>query len=370
MSKKEENTVVKLPVEMIKTDEEYDKLDPDDPEIQSRARSLVRERQLQPILVNQDYKIVDGRRRLLATRIKGLPTIDAYVKVFESEIDEKIAELTANFERKHYSNLELHEMADNLFKLYEEKGEDYVTRGKSSESELLENPNTTIRRIAKKSKTRWYDERKHWEKLTPDLKKHAIELDISIERLKDVSMMSQEDQQYVADKISQPKYRFEWTKLFTERSSDLMRRVKLETGQYEEPAKMPAKKKESPKIDKRQPFNRSQLGNLTKFLQTAPFPDSRQGWVIGLRIAVNEKKKYFRIIFQLDSNTKLARQQEKSLKRLHDMFKDIKGYKGCYTIEPVSFDPQDGYWINETEKITPATKNPFFACTSKHESLF
>ena len=97
------DTLELLPVEMIKTDAEYKELDPEDPEIQSRARSLVRDTQLQPILIDQDFNIVDGRKRLLASRMKGLPKIYAYVKHFESDVDKKIAVLIANFERTHFT---------------------------------------------------------------------------------------------------------------------------------------------------------------------------------------------------------------------------------------------------------------------------
>lgn len=371
MAKKfKENQVERLPVEMITTDEEYDKLDPKDPEIQSRARSIVRDRQLQPILVNQDLKIVDGRKRLLATKVAGLPNIDVYVKYFESESREKIAELIANFERSHFTSWELQDIDENLKELYAKEGIPYQTRG-VSDATLAENPTTEVIRISGKSKTRFYTEKKIWTNLDPRIQQRVKELDLSVVRAKDISMMSADEQNVVADMLDDPKTHYEWMKLFQERSPELARRVR-DILRPQEPVKEPAKKikKEVPKIDNRDPFNRNQLGNLTRFLQTAPFPDSRQGWLIGVRIAVNEKKKYFRIIFQLDANTKLTKEQEKSLKHLHGLFKDIKGYKGCYTIEPVSFDPQDGYWVNETEKITPKDKNAFFACTSKHKSLF
>ncbi|MBA3017886.1 MAG: hypothetical protein FP811_07035, partial [Desulfobacteraceae bacterium] len=71
-------------------------------DIEELACSIKDRGQLQPIIIDQMYNLIDGHRRLLACKHINRPII-AIIKPSESELDRKVDELVANIHRKDFT---------------------------------------------------------------------------------------------------------------------------------------------------------------------------------------------------------------------------------------------------------------------------
>lgn len=71
-------------------------------DIEELACSIKDRGQLQPIIIDQMYNLIDGHRRLLACKHINRPVI-AIIKPSESELDRKADELIANIHRKDFT---------------------------------------------------------------------------------------------------------------------------------------------------------------------------------------------------------------------------------------------------------------------------
>ena len=86
------------------------------PRIEELAQSIKDHGQLTPIIINQDYRLVAGERRILAHQLADIKMIQAIIKPLD-EIDHRINEIVENLEREDFiwqdeikAQKDLHEM--------------------------------------------------------------------------------------------------------------------------------------------------------------------------------------------------------------------------------------------------------------------
>ena len=85
------------------------------------AESIKTKGLIQPISINQNYKLLAGGRRYLAHELAGLPTIDCVMRETTDELDEREVELFENIHRKDMTWQEKLRATAAIHKLMQEK---------------------------------------------------------------------------------------------------------------------------------------------------------------------------------------------------------------------------------------------------------
>lgn len=123
--------VLELPPYKIKVREGLDRFREDMGDIEKLKESIVRTRQILPIVITREYELIDGGRRLAACLLAGI-NVKA---VFEDVVDDyemRVLELEANLYRKEYTPAEEAQAIKELHQLKQEKfgkGESGTTAG-------------------------------------------------------------------------------------------------------------------------------------------------------------------------------------------------------------------------------------------------
>ncbi len=126
MAKRNEKKIVNLPTDKIIVE---DRQRTDMGNIDELAVSIAAKGLIQPITITPDYRLLAGGRRLAATKLAELPTIDCIIRPTEDKLDEREIEL---FENIHRKDLEWPEQAiatQQIHTLMQEKhGDEWTQR--------------------------------------------------------------------------------------------------------------------------------------------------------------------------------------------------------------------------------------------------
>jgi ParB family chromosome partitioning protein len=186
--------VEKVPVSMVDGDPEQPRRHFDEQELRELADSLREHGQLQPVRVRRvtatgRYVVVAGERRLRASKLAGLPTIDAIVLEERVSIDRvRIEQVVENLQRSQLSPLETAEAYRKLINLWGVSQAELARRlgvGTATVSRalsLLEAPEETRAKIAagesvRQATSKPRQSRKRNTAAKPD-KRRAIELEL------------------------------------------------------------------------------------------------------------------------------------------------------------------------------------------------
>ena len=105
---------MQIPVETIKIRKRIRK---DLGDINSLASSLKKYGQLSPIIVDQDYQLIAGHRRLEAAKQLGWRTVEIIVVDKNTDIEKLEIELEENIQRRNLSTEEISDGINTLHKL-------------------------------------------------------------------------------------------------------------------------------------------------------------------------------------------------------------------------------------------------------------
>jgi ParB/RepB/Spo0J family partition protein len=133
------NTIM-IPIDQIKV---VDRVREDKGDIESLAEKIKEKGLIQPITVDQNYKLIAGERRLLAHKALGLTKIEAIIRSTKDAIDLREVELIENIARKDMTWQEIAKGEKAIFDLKSKNGK----WSERKQAEMLEQSKTQTHRM-------------------------------------------------------------------------------------------------------------------------------------------------------------------------------------------------------------------------------
>ena len=171
--------VIWIPLTKLSFDKEFKELfSQEEDKVQRIAENMKQNGfdRSQPIIVNEEFKILDGNSRFMASQLAGLKEVPVIMKKFESKDEALVYELHLQLDRRNLSDSEIYTAYQKLAALKNAAGEKAKT-----DVEIAEELKISPRQISKMKEV----EKKASEKTLEEFKNGEISLNKAYNQMKE-----------------------------------------------------------------------------------------------------------------------------------------------------------------------------------------